>query len=172
MQDNKLVTLYLTMLVTFTDTSTWKIVRGKGRSQVKPLLQYTYLLYISVLMLKGKRQSGILHFFFSLCGRRGPQTSIDPDLWEHHGASQSKGILFNTAGTVTIIMMLTGLGSIQFKFQSIQEVHILIHIIFNAFQLGRIRILAYFLNWLELKWNWPQPWLLTCIGCLCNINQK
>ncbi|KAE8292221.1 Ubiquitin-protein ligase E3B [Larimichthys crocea] len=30
LQDNKLVTLYLTMLVTFTDTSTWRIVRGKG----------------------------------------------------------------------------------------------------------------------------------------------
>ncbi|KAG7244042.1 hypothetical protein INR49_006203 [Caranx melampygus] len=29
LQDNKLVTLYLTMLVTFTDTSTWRIVRGK-----------------------------------------------------------------------------------------------------------------------------------------------
>lgn len=31
LQDNKLVTLYLTMLVTFTDTSTWRIVRGKGK---------------------------------------------------------------------------------------------------------------------------------------------
>lgn len=30
LQDNKLVTLYLTMLITFTDTSTWKIIRGKG----------------------------------------------------------------------------------------------------------------------------------------------
>lgn len=31
LQDNKQVTLYLTMLVTFTDTSTWRIVRGKGK---------------------------------------------------------------------------------------------------------------------------------------------
>lgn len=31
LQDNKLVTLHLTMLVTFTDTSTWRIVRGKGK---------------------------------------------------------------------------------------------------------------------------------------------
>uniref|UniRef100_A0A8D1BZK3 HECT-type E3 ubiquitin transferase n=1 Tax=Sus scrofa TaxID=9823 RepID=A0A8D1BZK3_PIG len=30
LQDSKLITLYLTMLVTFTDTSTWKILRGKG----------------------------------------------------------------------------------------------------------------------------------------------
>ncbi|XP_045698199.1 ubiquitin-protein ligase E3B isoform X1 [Phyllostomus hastatus] len=32
LQDSRLVTLYLTMLVTFTDTSTWKIFRGKGES--------------------------------------------------------------------------------------------------------------------------------------------
>lgn len=31
LQDNKLVTLHLTMLVTFTDTSTWRIIRGKGK---------------------------------------------------------------------------------------------------------------------------------------------
>uniref|UniRef100_A0A8C8LR11 HECT-type E3 ubiquitin transferase n=1 Tax=Oncorhynchus tshawytscha TaxID=74940 RepID=A0A8C8LR11_ONCTS len=37
LQDNKLVTLYLTMLVTFTDTSTWKIVRGKGEA-LRPAL--------------------------------------------------------------------------------------------------------------------------------------
>ncbi|XP_023689106.1 ubiquitin-protein ligase E3B [Paramormyrops kingsleyae] len=37
MQDSKLVTLYLTMLVTFTDTSTWKIVKGKGES-LRPAL--------------------------------------------------------------------------------------------------------------------------------------
>lgn len=34
LQDNKQVALYLTMLVTFTDTSTWRIVRGKGKSTV------------------------------------------------------------------------------------------------------------------------------------------
>uniref|UniRef100_A0AAR2K2R5 Ubiquitin-protein ligase E3B n=1 Tax=Pygocentrus nattereri TaxID=42514 RepID=A0AAR2K2R5_PYGNA len=38
MQDNKLVTLYLTMLVTFTDTSTWKIIRGKGYRHFSILL--------------------------------------------------------------------------------------------------------------------------------------
>uniref|UniRef100_A0A3Q2QQB1 Ubiquitin-protein ligase E3B n=1 Tax=Fundulus heteroclitus TaxID=8078 RepID=A0A3Q2QQB1_FUNHE len=38
LQDNKLVTLYLTMLVTFTDTSTWRIVRGKGESPLRPAL--------------------------------------------------------------------------------------------------------------------------------------
>jgi len=34
LQDNKLVTLYLTMLITFTDTSTWKIIRGKGQCHI------------------------------------------------------------------------------------------------------------------------------------------
>uniref|UniRef100_A0A672JGJ5 HECT-type E3 ubiquitin transferase n=1 Tax=Salarias fasciatus TaxID=181472 RepID=A0A672JGJ5_SALFA len=37
LQDNKLITLYLTMLVTFTDTSTWRIVRGKGEA-LRPAL--------------------------------------------------------------------------------------------------------------------------------------
>uniref|UniRef100_A0A8C2G8K0 Ubiquitin-protein ligase E3B n=1 Tax=Cyprinus carpio TaxID=7962 RepID=A0A8C2G8K0_CYPCA len=37
LQDNKLVTLYLTMQITFTDTSTWKIIRGKGEA-LKPAL--------------------------------------------------------------------------------------------------------------------------------------
>ncbi|KAJ3603860.1 hypothetical protein NHX12_028601 [Muraenolepis orangiensis] len=37
LQDNKLVTLYLSMLVTFTDTSTWRLVRGKGEA-LKPAL--------------------------------------------------------------------------------------------------------------------------------------
>uniref|UniRef100_W5MA02 Ubiquitin-protein ligase E3B n=1 Tax=Lepisosteus oculatus TaxID=7918 RepID=W5MA02_LEPOC len=37
LQDNKMVTLYLTMLVTFTDTSNWKIVRGKGEA-LRPAL--------------------------------------------------------------------------------------------------------------------------------------
>ncbi|XP_048852137.1 ubiquitin-protein ligase E3B [Brienomyrus brachyistius] len=37
MQDSKLVTLYLTMLVTFTDTSTWKIIKGKGEG-LRPAL--------------------------------------------------------------------------------------------------------------------------------------
>lgn len=37
LQDNKIITLYLTMLVTFTDTSTWRIVRGKGEA-LRPAL--------------------------------------------------------------------------------------------------------------------------------------
>ncbi|XP_017269469.1 ubiquitin-protein ligase E3B [Kryptolebias marmoratus] len=37
LQDNKLVTLYLTMLVTFTDTSTWRIIRAKGEA-LRPAL--------------------------------------------------------------------------------------------------------------------------------------
>lgn len=37
LQDNKMITLYLTMLVTFTDTSTWRIARGKGEA-LRPAL--------------------------------------------------------------------------------------------------------------------------------------
>uniref|UniRef100_A0A8C6SDZ6 Ubiquitin-protein ligase E3B n=1 Tax=Neogobius melanostomus TaxID=47308 RepID=A0A8C6SDZ6_9GOBI len=37
LQDHKIITLYLTMLVTFTDTSTWRIVRGKGEA-LRPAL--------------------------------------------------------------------------------------------------------------------------------------
>ncbi|KAK0148520.1 Ubiquitin-protein ligase E3B [Merluccius polli] len=37
LQDNKLVTLYLSMLIAFTDTTTWKLVRGKGEA-LKPSL--------------------------------------------------------------------------------------------------------------------------------------
>ncbi|EDL19913.1 ubiquitin protein ligase E3B, isoform CRA_a [Mus musculus] len=36
LQDSRLITLYLTMLVTFTDTSTWKILRGKGTADPRP----------------------------------------------------------------------------------------------------------------------------------------
>ncbi|XP_023415188.1 ubiquitin-protein ligase E3B isoform X2 [Loxodonta africana] len=36
LQDSKLITLYLTMLVTFTDTSTWKILRGKDTVNTWP----------------------------------------------------------------------------------------------------------------------------------------
>lgn len=127
MQDNKLVTLYLTMLVTFTDTSTWKIVRGKGWSQVKPLLQYTHILYISVLMLKGKRQSGILNFLSpSVVGEalRPALTRICENIMGHLNQKGFYSILQVQLHTChlpprpfrTIIMMLTGLGSIQFKF--------------------------------------------------------
>ncbi|XP_030226026.1 ubiquitin-protein ligase E3B [Gadus morhua] len=37
LQDNKLVTLYLSMLVSFTDTCTWRLLRGKGEA-LKPAL--------------------------------------------------------------------------------------------------------------------------------------
>ncbi|XP_058387605.1 ubiquitin-protein ligase E3B isoform X2 [Diceros bicornis minor] len=39
LQDSRLVTLYLTMLVTFTDTSMWKILRGKGES-LRPAMNH------------------------------------------------------------------------------------------------------------------------------------
>ena len=40
LQDNKLVTLYLSMLVTFTDTCTWRLVRGKGQLEMMTLLEH------------------------------------------------------------------------------------------------------------------------------------
>uniref|UniRef100_A0A8C5XF51 Ubiquitin-protein ligase E3B n=1 Tax=Microcebus murinus TaxID=30608 RepID=A0A8C5XF51_MICMU len=39
LQDSRLITLCLTMLVTFTDTSTWKILRGKGES-LRPAMNH------------------------------------------------------------------------------------------------------------------------------------
>ncbi|XP_027719012.1 ubiquitin-protein ligase E3B [Vombatus ursinus] len=39
LQDSKLISLYLTLLVNFTDTSTWKIVRGKGES-LRPTMNH------------------------------------------------------------------------------------------------------------------------------------
>ncbi|ELK31454.1 Ubiquitin-protein ligase E3B [Myotis davidii] len=39
LQESRLITLYLTMLVTFTDTSTWKILRGKGES-LRPAMNH------------------------------------------------------------------------------------------------------------------------------------
>uniref|UniRef100_A0A8I3PL30 Ubiquitin-protein ligase E3B n=2 Tax=Canis lupus familiaris TaxID=9615 RepID=A0A8I3PL30_CANLF len=39
LQDSRLITLYLTMLVTFTDTSTWKILRGKGET-LRPAMNH------------------------------------------------------------------------------------------------------------------------------------
>lgn len=66
LQDNKLVTLYLTMLVTFTDTSTWRIVRGKGMCQVKVKL-----------LLGGTAKKNNIS---PCCFRRSSQTSFDEDL--------------------------------------------------------------------------------------------
>lgn len=39
LQDSRLITLYLTMLVTFTDTSMWKILRGKGEN-LRPAMNH------------------------------------------------------------------------------------------------------------------------------------
>uniref|UniRef100_A0A3Q3WXR1 Ubiquitin-protein ligase E3B n=1 Tax=Mola mola TaxID=94237 RepID=A0A3Q3WXR1_MOLML len=52
LQDNKLVTLYLTMLVTFTDTSTWRIVRVKGEA-LRPALTRICENIMGHLILKG-----------------------------------------------------------------------------------------------------------------------
>ncbi|KAL7986594.1 hypothetical protein Chor_012877 [Crotalus horridus] len=43
LQDSKLVNLHLTMLVTFTDTSTWKILQGKACSSGESLLSFQRL---------------------------------------------------------------------------------------------------------------------------------
>ena len=92
LQDNKLVTLYLTMLVTFTDTSTWRIVRGKGMSQVTMRLMLKKYILLLLDMVSAK------HNIFPHYFRRSSQTCFDEDLWKYHGTSESKGILFNTSG--------------------------------------------------------------------------
>uniref|UniRef100_A0A670J5B6 Ubiquitin-protein ligase E3B n=1 Tax=Podarcis muralis TaxID=64176 RepID=A0A670J5B6_PODMU len=52
LQDSKLVNLHLTMLVTFTDTSTWRILRGKGES-LRPALNHICANIMGHLNQKG-----------------------------------------------------------------------------------------------------------------------
>ncbi|XP_072003524.1 ubiquitin-protein ligase E3B [Engystomops pustulosus] len=52
LQDSKLITLYLTMLVNFTDTSTWKICRGKGEN-LRPALTHICANIMGHLNQKG-----------------------------------------------------------------------------------------------------------------------
>ncbi|KAM4809996.1 ubiquitin-protein ligase E3B [Rhinophrynus dorsalis] len=52
LQDSKLITLYLTMLVNFTDTSTWKIFRGKGES-LRPAMNHICANIMGHLNQKG-----------------------------------------------------------------------------------------------------------------------
>ncbi|KAM6166658.1 ubiquitin-protein ligase E3B isoform 2-T3 [Erethizon dorsatum] len=86
LQDSKLITLYLTLLVTFTDTSTWKILRGKGES-LRPAMnhicanimghlnQHGFYSVLQVLLTRGLARSrpclskGTLTAAFSLALR-------------------------------------------------------------------------------------------------------
>ncbi|XP_069475520.1 ubiquitin-protein ligase E3B isoform X2 [Ambystoma mexicanum] len=52
LQEYKLVTLYLTMLVTFTETSTWKILRGKGET-LRPAMNHICANIMGHLNQKG-----------------------------------------------------------------------------------------------------------------------
>ncbi|XP_075067027.1 LOW QUALITY PROTEIN: ubiquitin-protein ligase E3B [Mixophyes fleayi] len=52
MQDSKIITLYLTMLVNFTDTSTWKTCRGKGES-LRPAMNHICANIMGHLNQKG-----------------------------------------------------------------------------------------------------------------------
>ncbi|XP_075390194.1 ubiquitin-protein ligase E3B isoform X2 [Tenrec ecaudatus] len=52
LQESRLITLYLTMLVTFTDTSTWKILRGKGES-LRPAMNHICANIMGHLNLHG-----------------------------------------------------------------------------------------------------------------------
>ncbi|KAM9280870.1 ubiquitin-protein ligase E3B isoform 3-T4 [Morus bassanus] len=52
LQDSRLVNLHLTMLVTFTDTSTWKILRGKGES-LRPAMNHICANIMGHLNQKG-----------------------------------------------------------------------------------------------------------------------
>ncbi|MEE6508193.1 hypothetical protein FKM82_019785 [Ascaphus truei] len=50
--DSKVITVYLTMLVTFTDASTWKILRGKGES-LRPAMNHICANIMGHLNQKG-----------------------------------------------------------------------------------------------------------------------
>uniref|UniRef100_A0A6I8SCR5 Ubiquitin-protein ligase E3B n=1 Tax=Xenopus tropicalis TaxID=8364 RepID=A0A6I8SCR5_XENTR len=52
LQDSKLITVYLTMLVTFTDTLTWKILKGKGES-LRPAMNHICANIMGYLNQKG-----------------------------------------------------------------------------------------------------------------------
>ncbi|XP_006004610.1 ubiquitin-protein ligase E3B [Latimeria chalumnae] len=52
LQDSKLITLYLTMLITFTDTSTWKILKGKGEA-LRPAMSHICANIMGHLNQKG-----------------------------------------------------------------------------------------------------------------------
>ncbi|OCU01677.1 hypothetical protein XELAEV_18007471mg [Xenopus laevis] len=52
LQDSKLITVYLTMLVTFTDPLTWKILRGKGES-LRPAMNHICANIMGHLNQKG-----------------------------------------------------------------------------------------------------------------------
>ncbi|KAJ7309857.1 hypothetical protein JRQ81_007931 [Phrynocephalus forsythii] len=52
LQDSKVVNLHLTMLVTFTDTSTWKILRGKGET-LRPAMNHICANIMGHLNQKG-----------------------------------------------------------------------------------------------------------------------
>uniref|UniRef100_UPI00398F80AD ubiquitin-protein ligase E3B n=1 Tax=Pristiophorus japonicus TaxID=55135 RepID=UPI00398F80AD len=52
LQDCKFITLYLTMLVTFTDTSTWKILKGKGEA-LRPAMNHICANIMGHLNQKG-----------------------------------------------------------------------------------------------------------------------
>lgn len=52
LQDSKLITLYLTMLVNFTDTATWKIFRGKGEN-LRPAMTHICANIMGHLNQKG-----------------------------------------------------------------------------------------------------------------------
>ncbi|XP_044129864.1 ubiquitin-protein ligase E3B isoform X1 [Bufo gargarizans] len=52
LQDSKIITLYLTMLVNFTDTSTWKICRGKGEN-LRPAMSHICANIMGHLNQKG-----------------------------------------------------------------------------------------------------------------------
>ncbi|KAM4709251.1 ubiquitin-protein ligase E3B isoform 1-T2 [Discoglossus pictus] len=52
LQDSKQITLYLTMLINFTDISTWKIFRGKGES-LKPAMNHICANIMGHLNKKG-----------------------------------------------------------------------------------------------------------------------
>lgn len=77
LQDNKQVTLYLTMLVTFTDTSTWRIVRGKGtcfffiiilRNKITGSFSYDQTQYLLLFLIGEALKPALTRFCENIMG--------------------------------------------------------------------------------------------------------
>ncbi|XP_063345899.1 ubiquitin-protein ligase E3B [Pelmatolapia mariae] len=118
LQDNKLVTLYLTMLVTFTDTSTWRIVRGKGEA-LRPALtricenimghlnQKGFYSILQILLTNGLARSkpslskGTLTAIFTL--------SLRPVIAAHFSENLLRSFLIHIMSVPAIITHLSGL---------------------------------------------------------------
>eukprot|EP00064_Thunnus_orientalis_P008275 superscaffoldBa00000975_g8298 len=95
LQDNKLVTLYLTMLVTFTDTLTWRIVRGKGES----CAEWKILLTNGLARSKPSLSKGSLTAIFTL--------SLRPVIAAHFSDNLLRSFLIHIMSVPAVVSHLS-----------------------------------------------------------------